>query len=223
MRTAVTSGELVYLEVGASRTFAGALEWPGWCRAGRSEEQALVALLSYGDRYARVVAGSDPSFGAPRDLAALQVLERLGGNAGTDFGVPGIAPAADERTLDEAELERQVRLLAACWEAFDKAVQAATGRELRTGPRGGGRGLAKMVAHVSDAEAAYLHQLGAKAPGDPDAARQAIRETLRARALGLPLARSTATRNPWSPRYFVRRAAWHLLDHAWELEDRTIA
>jgi hypothetical protein len=24
----------------------------------------------------------------------------------------------------------------------------------------------------------------------------------------------------WSPRYFVRRVAWHVLDHAWELEDR---
>jgi hypothetical protein len=24
----------------------------------------------------------------------------------------------------------------------------------------------------------------------------------------------------WTPRYFVRRAAWHMLDHTWELEDR---
>lgn len=222
MRTGVTSGEPIYLEIGASRTFAGALEWPGWARAGRSEEQALAALLAYGERYRKVAAQGDLSFEEPSDVAAFEVVERLTGNASTDFGVPGIAPAADERALDEAELERQVRLLAACWAAFDKAVSAATGKELRTGPRGGGRDLAKMVAHVRDAEAAYLHKLGAKAPGDPDAARQVVRETLRARALGLPIARSTATRNPCSPRYFVRRAAWHLLDHAWELEDRTI-
>ncbi|MEA2520619.1 MAG: hypothetical protein QOI81_265, partial [Actinomycetota bacterium] len=25
----------------------------------------------------------------------------------------------------------------------------------------------------------------------------------------------------WSPRYFVRRAAWHVFDHAWEIEDRS--
>ena len=25
----------------------------------------------------------------------------------------------------------------------------------------------------------------------------------------------------WRPRYFVRRVAWHLLDHAWEIEDRS--
>jgi hypothetical protein len=24
----------------------------------------------------------------------------------------------------------------------------------------------------------------------------------------------------WTPRFFVRRVAWHLLDHAWEIEDR---
>jgi hypothetical protein len=24
----------------------------------------------------------------------------------------------------------------------------------------------------------------------------------------------------WAPRYFARRVAWHMLDHAWEIEDR---
>ena len=27
-----------YLEVGAKRVFAGALDWPGWCRSARREE-----------------------------------------------------------------------------------------------------------------------------------------------------------------------------------------
>jgi hypothetical protein len=27
----------------------------------------------------------------------------------------------------------------------------------------------------------------------------------------------------WPPRYFVRRTAWHALDHAWEIEDRSAA
>jgi hypothetical protein len=26
----------------------------------------------------------------------------------------------------------------------------------------------------------------------------------------------------WSPRFFVRRLAWHVVDHAWEIEDRII-
>ena len=27
----------------------------------------------------------------------------------------------------------------------------------------------------------------------------------------------------WTPRYFVRRVAWHVLDHTWEIEDRVLA
>jgi hypothetical protein len=26
----------------------------------------------------------------------------------------------------------------------------------------------------------------------------------------------------WPARYFVRRVAWHVLDHAWEIEDRMV-
>ena len=31
----------VYLEIGKKRTFAGAIDWPGWCRSGRDEGAAL--------------------------------------------------------------------------------------------------------------------------------------------------------------------------------------
>jgi hypothetical protein len=34
----------VYVETGAKRTFAGAVDWPGWCRSGRDEEAAIEAL-----------------------------------------------------------------------------------------------------------------------------------------------------------------------------------
>jgi len=85
----------VYLEVGTKRTFAGALDWPGWCRNGRDETAALKAG----------------------------------------------------------------------WRTFDSAVVAAKGKELRKVPRGGVR---------------------------------------------------------WTARRFVRRVAWHVLDHAWEIEDRIL-
>jgi len=26
----------------------------------------------------------------------------------------------------------------------------------------------------------------------------------------------------WTPRYFVRRVAWHTVDHLWEIEDRIV-
>ena len=84
-----------YLEVGKSRTFAGALEWPGWCRGGKTPEQALQALVDYGPRYARVVRGTKLRFAPPKDVAELKVVERIGGDATTDFGAPGMAPKAD--------------------------------------------------------------------------------------------------------------------------------
>jgi hypothetical protein len=83
----------VYLEIGAKRTFAGALDWPGWCRSGGDEAAELR-----------------------RFQAILQALS-----------------------------------------------SASSGDTPKQGPRGGVR---------------------------------------------------------WTPRRFVKRVAWHVLDHAWEIEDR---
>lgn len=211
-----------YVEIGGKRSFAAAVDWPGWCRSGRTEEAALEALLSYAVRYADAIGG-DFGFKPPGDLAELRVVERLRGGSTTDFGAPGEAPAADDRPLNEAELDRQVRLLEAAWRALDRAAKRATGVELRKGPRGGGRDLQKMLDHVTEAERAYLGQLGSRSPahGSADELRRLERNVLAARARGEALDDPRNTRNPWSPRYFVRRTAWHALDHAWEIEDRS--
>ena len=218
----------VYLEVGAKRTFAGAIEWPGWCRIGRSEEEALAALLAYAPRYAAVVQAAGLT--AP-DATDVTVVERLTGGAGTDFGAPSVAPAADERPLGAAELDRQSRLLSASWQAFDITWREADEAhvELRKGPRGGGRDLPKMEMHILEAEEAYLAALGSRPPRMPGAtvrermaaARATTLEALAARARGKPVADPRQTKRPWSPRYTVRRSAWHALDHAWEIEDRS--
>jgi hypothetical protein len=44
----------VYLEVGQKKIFAGALDWPGWCRSGRDEEAALATLVEYAPRYSKI-------------------------------------------------------------------------------------------------------------------------------------------------------------------------
>ena len=220
----------VYLEVARKRTFAGAVEWPGWCRSGKGEADALAALLAYGRRYAAAVSPLEPAFDPPGESAGLAVIERLQGDATTDFGAPSKGPSADARPLDEAELDRQLALLEAAWGALDRAAAAAQGLELRKGPRGGGRDLDAILAHVFQGEIAYLSRLGAKvppaAPGDPAtvpaAERDAVREALAATARGLDPALASRTGGRWTPRYFVRRAAWHALDHAWEIEDRAI-
>ena len=218
----------VYLEVGQSKTLAVALGWPGWARSGRNEESALQALCDYGPRYARVLQRAQLGFDAPDDVSALTVVERLKGNATTDFGAPDASLPSDAAPVEAAELERWETLLKACWRAFNAAVEAAAGVELRKGPRGGGRDLDKIVAHVRDVDAAYLSALGGKLKlGDdvaPDDAllltREALLETLAAAVRGDIPAQGPRGGLRWTPRYFVRRLAWHELDHAWEIEDR---
>jgi hypothetical protein len=229
----MTSPLSVYLEIGTTRVFAGALDWPGWCRSAKGEAGALEALLSYGPRYADVLLGRPgeggrPDFVPPSDISALRVAERLAGGATTDFGAPGKAPAADEADLGPSDVERQAGILWACWAALDAAAAAAEGITLRTGPRGGGRDLDKIRGHVLEAEQAYIGQLGSRPPkgdGSPAhvaATRIAAIEALTARALGRPIPNPRQTKTLWTPRYFVRRAAWHVLDHAWEIEDRAM-
>jgi uncharacterized membrane protein len=103
--------------------------------------------------------------------------------------------------------------------ALDRAARAAEGRTLTKGPRGGGRDLEKIAAHVGDAEGGYLYALGTRPPKDADT-RRTIERVLLARSRGEPPERVPRTGKLWSPRYFARRTAWHALDHAWEIEDR---
>lgn len=219
----------VYTERGKKRAFAGSIEWPGWCRSGRDEAAALEALIAYAPRYAEALGGSPPGFQAPMKLSDLRVVERLAGDATTDFGAPGAAPTADRAAIDARELPRLRSLMEACWLSFDRMAQSAEGKDLRRGPRGGGRELDSIVEHVVGAEAGYVTRLAARRPrvAGRDArdvtpeVRDAVLDALeRAVNEGLPEAgpRGGAM---WSPRYFVRRAAWHVLDHAWEIEDRS--
>jgi hypothetical protein len=221
----------VYLEIGKTRTLAGACDWPGWCRGGRDEQAALNMLLAYGPRYERVLHATELPFHAPTETSSFAVTERLTGNTTTDFGAPDVPPVGDAAPVDTAELARLQGVLQACWAALDAAAQAATGKELRAGPRGGGRDLPGVIQHVLAAESSYLARLGGQLPNsasgdDPDQTlarnRQAILDALAAAARGEFPPRGPRGGLRWTPRFFVRRAAWHILDHAWEIEDRIL-
>ncbi len=218
----------VYLELGKKRVFAGVVDWPGWCRNGRDEASALQALLAYGPRYAQVLQNTTLDFQAPADLSVFTVVERLEGSTTTDFGAPDAVLGDDSRSVETEDLRRFQALLEACWQAFDAAAEKAAGRSLRKGPRGGGRDVDGIVAHVQGADAGYLSSLGGKLKLDKAAdpqeklrqTRQAILDTLAAAARGEIAPRGPRGGRRWSPRYYVRRAAWHTLDHVWEIEDR---
>jgi hypothetical protein len=219
----------VYIETGSKRTFAGAIEWPGWCRSARDEESSLQKLLDYAPRYQRALEGGPVAFNVMQGFSGFSVVERLKGNATTDFGAPAVAPAADSRPLDEPELQRYEAILTGCWNALDASAKMAAGKELVKGPRGGGRDLHQIVEHVLEAEMAYLSRLGWEAgqpptaePKEPSQIREAILRSVRVAAGNRPHQGPRGGAR-WTPRYFVRRVAWHALDHAWEIEDRVIA
>jgi hypothetical protein len=219
----------VYLEIGKKRSIATVPDWPGWCRISKDENLALQALVDYGPRYARVFQGSGIDFQPPADKSVFVVKDRLEGDVNTDFGVPELRLETDREVIKPAELERFRRLLSACWQAFDRAVTAAAGKSLSKGPRGGGRELDQIVEHVLGADRAYLARMGLKQKSTGDrtiseglmTTRQAILYALEAAQKGELPERGPRGGLIWTGRYFVRRVAWHVLDHAWEIEDRT--
>jgi hypothetical protein len=209
----------VIVEVGAKKVFAAVADWPGWCRCAKSEEAALDALAAYHERYAEVADEAGVRFPkAPR----FDVVERLKGDMTTDFGAPGAVAELDGEPLGAAGAKRLGALLGACWEVLDKTA-AATPQELRKGPRGGGRDRDKMLDHVLGAEAAFARKIGVRhrqpALGDPPAI-EAMRADILA-VVGAPTDGSVPVPKGWPVRYAARRIAWHALDHAWEMRDRT--
>lgn len=222
-----TSGRVdVYLEVGTKRLFACAVDWPGWCRSGPDEAGALRALLDCGLAYAGVVRPARLGFVLPARLDQLQVVERLEGNATTDFGAPGVIPSADRRRASAADGARLEKVLRAGWRALDVARKGAAGKPLGKGPRGGGRELDAILRHVVEAERGYLSALGWKvdrSARDPDpvgGTRGAVLEGLRASLRGEIPATGPRGGQRWPARYFARRLAWHAIAHAWEIERR---
>ncbi len=195
----------VYLEEGRTSVFAVALDWPGWCRRGRSPEAALAALSEYRDRYRAV-----PSI--TFRPGPLEVLGVVAGSATTDFGAPDAVWPEDRLLPSRAERRRHIERLEDCWRYFDGVVERAPAR-LRTGPRGGGRDRDAIVEHVREAERAYASRVGHPLPPrTPWPEQRAVLATALTR--DDPEAR-------WPAGYALRRIAWHVLDHAWEIEDRS--
>jgi hypothetical protein len=211
----------VGLEIADKKVFAAALDWPGWCRSGRDREAALEALSRYAERYAPVLELAGQSFDVGA-TPALDIVEELPGNASTSFGVPDARFEADSRRVTTAEGERLAAIVEASWTILDR-IAATAPAELRKGPRGGGRDRDQVVAHVTESDGGYARVLGIKHP-DLDPSDRPARDALRAQMLDVlrqPSDGAPIAGKKWPPRYAARRIAWHALDHAWEIEDRS--
>jgi hypothetical protein len=216
----------VMIELGRKKPVAVAVafDWPGWERSGSSEEAALGVLASYRGRYAKVaqLAGLADEFGG---IGEPVVVERIEGIGMTDFYGLSMRPAgAEQDQMSDAACERKIALLRASWTYFDD-VASRVSPELRKGPRGGGRDRNRIVEHVNNVEISdFARKVGLDTPieaqRDPGALR-AYRNAFCA-AIREANARGPTARN-WTVQFVIRHSAYHVLDHAWEMEDRDLS
>lgn len=213
----VAKGIAIHVEIGKTRVFASAIDWPGWCRSAKDEDAALAKLEEYRDRY---VAAS----GVKLPRGPITVVERAKGTATTEFGAPDVPASTDARPIGTTELNNLIAISEACWASFEKTVRTHKKSTLSVGPRGGGRQVEAIREHVFAAEKGYLSKIGASGRNVGDtllALRTAVSAALHDRAAGVPVPPNPRRTKPlWVPRYAIRRETWHVTDHLWEIEDR---
>jgi hypothetical protein len=208
------------------RSVAFSLDWQGWSRGAKSADLALETLESYRERY-RPVAGLA---GMAREFDAagpLEIVEDKVGTGSVDFWGISFSPAATEHgPMGEAELERGFTLLRACWTFFD-GVAARVSAEMRKGPRGGGRDRDKIIRHTVRTESEdFAKQVGLRIPEGaaltPDGLRQhreSYLDAMRAYNAG----EVERKMRSWTLAFLIRHSAYHMLDHAWEMEDKDLS
>ena len=203
---------------------AFAIHWPGWSRGAKTPDAAVELLEAYRERYRPIarIAGLEAEF----DVAGrLEIVEDHVGVGSTDFWGISFAPSSFEQgPMPEEELERKLALLEASWRFFDD-VAARVSPELRKGPRGGGRTRDEIVRHVVGNEWGDLAQkIGVSPPGEmtPEAVRSHRRAYVAAMRDYNAQGRMGRGRN-WTMPLLLRHTAFHVLDHAWEMEDKDLS
>ena len=203
------------------RSVAFGIDWPGWSRGARSAELALETLDSYRERY-RPVAGLAGIAAGP-----LEILEDRIGTGSTDFWGISFSPSATEQgPMGEAEFERAITLLRACWAFFD-GVAARVSPEMRKGPRGGGRDRDRIIRHTIRTESEdFAKQVGLRIPEGAALAADGLRQHREAYVAAMRAYNAgevTRRMRSWTLPFLIRHSAFHTLDHAWEMEDKDLS
>ena len=181
--------------------------------SGGSEEQALETLAAYASRYAEVLNDA----GVPFEVgnAEFDVVERVPGNVTTDVGAPAVVAAAESEPLDGVGGQRIASVVASCWPFLDRVARQAPA-VLRKGPRGGGRDRDEIVDHVAAAELLTPARSGSVSVPTSGRFAPPWSRFSGHHPTGVPLSRRAGRRV-----HAARRIAWHVLDHAWEIEDKS--
>jgi hypothetical protein len=96
---------------------------------------------------------------------------------------------------------------------------------LQKGPRGGGRDRDEIVSHVNGTEIdEYGKKVGVRTPLEARHDSEALRAHREALCAGIREfnAQGAAAGPWWTVQFLIRRCARHMLDHAWEMEDRDL-
>jgi hypothetical protein len=128
--------------------------------------------------------------------------------------------------MDDAELERKITVLRACWAFFDD-VAARVSPEMRKGPRGGGRDRDKIIRHTIRTESEdFAKQVGLRVPEEGALAPDALapyREAYIAAMRAFNAGEVERVMRSWTLPFLIRHSAFHTLDHAWEMEDKDLS
>ena len=208
------------------RSVAFSIDWPGWSRGAKTAELALETLESYRERYRPVagLAGMSREFDA---AGPLDIVEDKVGTGSVDFYGMSFSPsAAEQGPMGEAELERGITLLRACWAFFD-GVAARVSPEMRKGPRGGGRDRDRIIRHTIRTESEeFAKQIGLRIPEEgalTPAGLHQHREAYLAAMRAYNAGEVSRRMRSWTLPYLIRHSADHMLDHAWEMEDKDLS
>lgn len=206
------------------RAVAFAVDWPGWSRGAKTPELALERLDAYRARYRSVPQAA--RMGDEFDAAGvLEVVEEQVGPGSTDFWGISFAPSGIEsEPMTDTEIDRKTGLLRACWESFD-AVAARVSPQMQKGPRGGGRDRDQIVRHTLRTETQdFAKRLGLQIPEGETCTPAALRsyrdmyvDTMRAYNAG-----EGSRMRSWNLPFLIRHSAFHVMDHAWEMEDKNL-
>jgi hypothetical protein len=202
-----------------------ALDWPGWSRGAKTPELAVAMLRSYRERYrpVAVAAGLAAEFD---EEGPLETVEDRIGTGSTDFwGISFSSSATETDPMSAEELDRKVLLLQACWAYFDD-VAARVSAELRKGPRGGGRDRQQIIRHTVRTESEdFARRLGLRIPEEaaltPDGLR--THRTSYVEAMRAYNAGEGRRMRTWTLPFLIRHSAYHVMDHAWEMEDKDLS
>jgi hypothetical protein len=201
---------------------AFAPDWPGLSRGASSAERALEKLETYADRYRGVAALAGLSGEFPA-TPKFKVVEELTGTGSTDFWAISWVPATSEQgPMSKEGFERKLVILRACWKYFDR-VEARVSAELKKGPRGGGRDRDQIVRHIFANEQQWAKMLAVDVPDDAMLTAQGRAKYRNAYVRGLRAYNAAGkSARTWQLQFLLRHTAFHVMDHAWEMEDKDL-